>query len=69
MNAWYCGETLLIRFARLGWHEGIEILCENGVDVKVRDEDGKTALYWARKKSEKCVKVLIDYGCEVNNRS
>ena len=69
VNASYCGEKLLIRFARLGYREGIEILCENGADVKVRDEDGKTAMYWACTKSESCVKVLLAHGCNVSEDS
>jgi len=63
------GSMTPIRFAALSNHNRVleHFLERVGVHVDSRDEDGRTALYWASELShDKIVQMLLDRGADVN---
>ncbi|MBP0031512.1 ankyrin repeat domain-containing protein [Roseofilum sp. Guam] len=44
-----------------------ELLIFHGADVNIRDEFGRTPLYWATQlRNEDVIKILLEYGADVN---
>ena len=42
-----------------GWYETVKILIDRGADIKIKDEDGKTALGYAKEKELKDIEELL----------
>jgi len=54
------GGTALMLAAANGHAETVKLLLDRGADLKVRDNEGKTALVWAREKSHPEIAQLIE---------
>ena len=62
------GETPLIRAARQGLEEGVEMLLDKGADIHLRDSRGRTALsHTLRSGNPQVVKLLVAAGAELAN--
>ncbi len=62
------GQTPLMLAAAYGSLEGVELLVENGADVKAASNSGVTALHWSARNVKK-VRLLLDRGADANVRS
>ena len=62
------GRTALMRSAKRGYEDIVDLLLVSGADVRARDNNNKTALMGAAKKGYlKIVKTLVDAGADVNS--
>lgn len=60
------GDTVLMVACNNCELNSVEYLIQKGVDVKIKNNFGQTALHVAAKFSPGCIKLLVDKGCDIN---